>query len=138
MTTAPAFSGEALVQAERRGAFWFVRLNGPTSAMRCHRRCSRRSPASAPRWRPIPQARGVVLWGAGGHFCAGADFGDFEQAAGGQGDSPGHMGTVPIAEHNREFGRVLERLMALPVPTLASCAARRWAAAADSRRPSTA
>ena len=77
-----------------------------------------------------PQARGVVLCGRA--LLRRRDFGEFEQLL--QADK----GTVPIAEHNREFGRVLERLMALPVPTLASCAARRWAAAADSRRPSTA
>jgi isohexenylglutaconyl-CoA hydratase len=122
MTTAPGFSGDALVQAERRGAFWFVRLNRPDKRNALSQALLEALAGVCAEVETDSQARGVVLWGAGGHFCAGADFGDFEQLM--QADkgtvpiSSTEMGTGPIADHNREFGRVLERLMALPVPTL--------------------
>ena len=60
-------------------------------------------------------ARALVLSGAGGHFCAGADFGRFlelMQATPGQADDP-------IAHYNRRFGALLERVAALPVTTIA-------------------
>lgn len=60
--------------------------------------------------------RALVLRGAGGMFCAGGDFGGFsammrEPAPAGEPD--------PIAAANRRFGALLEKLAALPVPTLA-------------------
>jgi isohexenylglutaconyl-CoA hydratase len=124
MTTAAGFAGDALVQAERRGAFWFVRLNRPDKRNALSQALLEALADVCAEVETDPQARGVVLWGAGGHFCAGADFGHFEQLM--QADkgtvpiSNSEMGTVPdpVADHNREFGRVLERLMALPVPTL--------------------
>jgi len=56
-----------------------------------------------------------VLHGAGGHFCAGADFAGFLAL---MQTAPGHA-EDPIATYNRQFGAMLERLAALPVPTIA-------------------
>jgi isohexenylglutaconyl-CoA hydratase len=114
MTTAPGLAGEALVKAERRGAFWFVRLHRPERRNALSRALLEALAGVCAEVETDPQARGVVLWGAGGHFCAGADFADFQELMA----SAAPAGRDPIADHNREFGCVLERLMALPVPTL--------------------
>jgi isohexenylglutaconyl-CoA hydratase len=102
------------LQVERRGAFWFARLNRP----------DKRNALSEPMLAALLQlcdrlqsdadARALVLWGAGGHFCAGADFGRFLELLA----APAAAGEDPIVEHNRRFGTVLERLASLPVPTL--------------------
>jgi isohexenylglutaconyl-CoA hydratase len=102
------------LQVERRGAFWFARLNRP----------DKRNALSEPMLAALLQlcdrlesdagARALVLWGAGGHFCAGADFGRFLELLA----APASTGPDPIVEHNRYFGAVLERLASLPVPTL--------------------
>jgi isohexenylglutaconyl-CoA hydratase len=125
--TLPGFDdGAAPVQAGRRGPFWFARLNRP----------DKRNVLSAPLLDALTslceavevdaEARALVLWGAGGNFCAGADFAEFERlmAVAAPADDKGTVpildsrsGTVP--DHNRAFGRVLERLAALPVPTIA-------------------
>jgi isohexenylglutaconyl-CoA hydratase len=102
------------VQVERRGAFWFARLNRP----------DKRNALSQPMLEGLLQlcdqlesdagARALVLWGAGGHFCAGADFGRFLELLA----APASTEPDPIVEHNRHFGAVLERLASLPVATL--------------------
>ncbi|MNO69713.1 putative enoyl-CoA hydratase [compost metagenome] len=60
-------------------------------------------------------ARAIVLRGAQGMFSAGGNIGNFAErlASSGQGDDD------PVALRNREFGRFLERLGALDVPTVA-------------------
>jgi isohexenylglutaconyl-CoA hydratase len=61
------------------------------------------------------EARALVISGAGGHFCAGADFAGvlaLLQTAPGQAEDP-------IVRYNRGFGAMLERVAALPVPTIA-------------------
>lgn len=103
----------APVQVERRGAFWFVRLNRPDKRNALSEALLEGLVAALADVEADANARGVVLWGAGGHFCAGADFGELAQLMSGA-----EMGTVLVAQHNRAFGRVLERLLALPVPTL--------------------
>ena len=102
------------LQVEQRGAFWFARLNRP----------DKRNALSEPMLAALLQlcdrlqsdadARALVLWGAGGHFCAGADFGRFLELLA----APAAAGEDPIVEHNRRFGMVLERLASLPVPTI--------------------
>jgi isohexenylglutaconyl-CoA hydratase len=104
----------ACLQVEQRGAFWFARLNRP----------EKRNALSGPMLAALLQlcerleadadARALVLWGAGGHFCAGADFGRFLELLA----APAGTGPDPIVEHNRYFGTVLERLASLPVATL--------------------
>jgi isohexenylglutaconyl-CoA hydratase len=118
----------ALVQAERRGAFWFVRLNRPDKRNALSEPLLDELAATCARIEADSDARGAVFWGAGGHFCAGADFAGFQALmsqpapSGAVGSDP-QAGSDPIAHdptarHNRDFGRVLERIMALPVPTL--------------------
>ncbi len=109
-----SLADDALVQVERRGAFWFARLNRP----------DKRNALSAPlmdallalcdRVEADADARAVVMWGAGGSFCAGADFGGFFELMA----APAPAGPDPIIAHNRTFGMMLERLASLPVPTL--------------------
>jgi isohexenylglutaconyl-CoA hydratase len=103
-----------LVQAERRGAFWFVRLN----------RADKRNALSEPMIGELlavcdqvdadAAARALVLWGAGGSFCAGGDFDRFQELMA----TAAQDGIDPIATHNRIFGTLLERLAGLPVATL--------------------
>jgi isohexenylglutaconyl-CoA hydratase len=101
---------------ERRGAFWFARLDRP----------GRRNALSAALLRALEQAcdavaadagaRALVVWGAGGHFSAGADFDGFLAMLA---EPPPAHGPDPVAAHNRAFGTALERVARLPVPTLA-------------------
>jgi isohexenylglutaconyl-CoA hydratase len=115
----------AAVQAERRGAFWFVRLNRPDKRNALSTTLLESLAAICSTVEADPDARALVLWGAGGNFCAGADFAEFEKLM--QVATPTvDKGTVPIfdskigtvPDHNRAFGRVLERLAGLPVPTV--------------------
>jgi isohexenylglutaconyl-CoA hydratase len=120
----------APVQAECRSAFWFVRLNRPDKRNALSTPLLESLAAVCAEVEADREARALVMWGAGGNFCAGADFGEFEKLM------EIHQGTVPISDsrtrsvptaesetgtvpaHNRAFGRVLECLAALPVPTL--------------------
>jgi isohexenylglutaconyl-CoA hydratase len=55
--------------------------------------------------------RGVVLRGAGGHFCAGGNLGGFAQAIG----QPLEAGVPdPLVPLNRRFGALLQALCGLP------------------------
>ncbi|HEX9207767.1 MAG TPA: enoyl-CoA hydratase/isomerase family protein [Steroidobacteraceae bacterium] len=104
----------APVQHERRDGFWFARLQRP----------DKRNALSEAMLDALMQvcdavaadhdARALVLWGAGGHFSAGGDFSRFAQLMA----VPAPAGADPIVALNRSFGRVLETLAALPVPTL--------------------
>jgi isohexenylglutaconyl-CoA hydratase len=55
--------------------------------------------------------RCIVLRGAGGHFCAGGNFADFQQM---MQSRPEPCAPDPIALANREFGRMLQEWRALP------------------------
>jgi isohexenylglutaconyl-CoA hydratase len=107
-------SGELLL-VERRAGFWFARLNRP----------QKRNALSDPLVAALSEvlervaadleARALVISGAGGHFCAGADFGRFLELM----QTPAGQADDPIAHYNRQFGSVLERVAALPVATIA-------------------
>lgn len=103
-----------LVHVESRGPFWFVRLQ------RADRRNALSEPmigellAACDRIEADRDARAMVLWGAGGNFCAGGDFDRFQELMA----TPAPAGVDPLATHNRIFGTLLERLAALPVATL--------------------
>jgi isohexenylglutaconyl-CoA hydratase len=60
--------------------------------------------------------RAFVLRGAGGVFCSGGDFGAFKSMLAA---SMSEGAPDPIAQNNRTFGRLLTRLVDLPVPTIA-------------------
>ncbi|AVP58466.1 enoyl-CoA hydratase/isomerase family protein [Pulveribacter suum] len=67
--------------------------------------------AAAGRARGDAGLRGVVLRGAGGHFCAGGSLGGFAKAIG----QPLAEGAAdPLVPINRRFGALLEALCALP------------------------
>lgn len=64
------------------------------------------------------EMRAVVLRGAGGHFCAGADL--KEMMAGGiKPVQPGE--TDPLITYNRSFGSLLRKAAAIPAVTIAVC-----------------
>jgi isohexenylglutaconyl-CoA hydratase len=104
-----------LLQVRRDGGFWFARLNRPDKRNALSDEMVAGLAALLERVTADLEARALVLSGSGGHFCAGADFGRFlelMQGAAGHADDP-------IAHYNRQFGAMLERLAALPVPTVA-------------------
>ena len=105
----------AVLQYERRGSFWFARLNRPGQRNSLTEDLITGLALLCDDVSSDLDARALVLWGAGGHFCAGADFGRFLELMAG---APG-AGVDPIITHNRGFGALLERIAALPVPTIA-------------------
>jgi isohexenylglutaconyl-CoA hydratase len=109
-----SLAGDAVVQVERRGAFWFARLNRPDKRNALSDSLMDALLALCDRVEADADARAVVIWGAGGNFCAGADFGRFQELMAG----PAPADPDPIIAHNRAFGTMLERLAALPVPAL--------------------
>jgi len=108
-----------LLQVEQRGQFWFARLNRPDKRNALSDALVEALVALLERVGTDLEARALVISGAGGHFCAGADFAGFlalMQTAPGQ--APGQADD-PIARYNRGFGAMLEHVAALPVPTIA-------------------
>jgi len=104
-----------LLQVEQRGQFWFARLNRPDKRNALSDALVEALVALFERVGADLEARALVISGAGGHFCAGADFAGFlalMQTAPGQAEDP-------IARYNRGFGAMLERVATLPVPTIA-------------------
>ncbi|RZI42389.1 enoyl-CoA hydratase/isomerase family protein [Herbaspirillum sp. HC18] len=62
------------------------------------------------------ELRCIVLRGAGGNFCAGGNFGDFQRMM----QMPHEAGTPdPIAVANRDFGKMLQAWHALPQVVIA-------------------
>lgn len=104
-----------LLQVERRGGFWFARLNRPDKRNALSDELVAELGASCERIVADLEARALVLYGGGGNFCAGADLSGFLKL---MESEPGHA-EDPVASHNRKFGAVLEALAALPVPTIA-------------------
>lgn len=64
------------------------------------------------------ELRALVLRGAGGFFCAGGNVGSFQARLDAPVAGAGLAGD-PLAARNREFGRFMQRLAALPLPVLA-------------------
>lgn len=60
--------------------------------------------------------RALVLRGSDGFFCAGGNVGNFQSRL----DAGADGGEDPVAARNREFGRFMQRLAALPVPVIAA------------------
>ena len=70
----------------------------------------------------MPGVRAVVLSGDGSSFCAGLDFGSFQQMAGGKGDggaddSPGSMASGRITHLGQQVAWVWQEV---PVPVIAA------------------
>jgi isohexenylglutaconyl-CoA hydratase len=114
MTDANAASSDVLL-VERNAGFWFARLNRPEKRNALSDALVVGLSALFDRVAADLEARALVLSGAGGHFCAGADFGRFLELM----QTPVGHAEDPIAQSNRQFGALLERLAALPVATIA-------------------
>jgi isohexenylglutaconyl-CoA hydratase len=113
--TGPATESTELLQVRRDAGVWFARLNRPDKRNALSDALVTALGETCERVSADLEARALVIHGAGGHFCAGADFGRFlelMQSAAGHAEDP-------IAHYNRQFGAMLERLAALPVPTIA-------------------
>jgi len=108
----------SLVQVERRDAFWFARLNRPDKRNALSEAMIGELLALCDEVDRDPTARALVLWGAGGSFCAGGDFDRFQALMATAPPAGTDPATDPIATHNRLYGALLERLAALPVATL--------------------
>jgi isohexenylglutaconyl-CoA hydratase len=114
MTNSAADSAQ-LLQVRRDAGVWFARLNRPDKRNALSDALVAAIVATCERVAADLEARALVLHGAGGHFCAGADFAGLLAL---MQSAPGHA-EDPIASYNRAFGAMLEQLAALPVPTIA-------------------
>jgi isohexenylglutaconyl-CoA hydratase len=114
MTTAATGSAEVLL-VEQHAGFWFARLNRPDKRNALSDPLVAALTALFDRVAADLEARALVLSGAGGHFCAGADFGRFLELM----QTPAGQADDPIAHYNRQFGAMLERVASLPVATIA-------------------
>jgi isohexenylglutaconyl-CoA hydratase len=104
-----------LLLVDRQPGYWFVRLNRPDKRNALSDELVAGLSELCDRVAADLEARALVLSGAGGHFCAGADFGRFLELMATGPD----QATDPIAVYNRQFGAMLERIATLPVATLA-------------------
>ena len=104
-----------LLQVHRDAGVWFARLNRPDKRNALSDALVAALGTACERVAADLEARALVLHGAGGHFCAGADLAGFLAL---MQTEPGHAAD-PIARYNRQFGAMLEQLAALPVPTVA-------------------
>ena len=104
-----------VLQVRRDAGVWFARLNRPDKRNALTDELVTALDAACAQVSADLEARALVIHGAGGHFCAGGDFSGFVKL---MQTEPGQAGD-PIARYNREFGTLLERLVSLPVPTVA-------------------
>ncbi len=74
-------------------------------------------------------ARAVVLRGSQGSFCSGGDFAQFKAMV-----AEVKVEPEPVAQHNPNFGRLLEKMIACDVPLLALVEGAAMAAASDLRQ----
>lgn len=100
---------------ERRAGFWFACLNRPDKRNALSEELVTALGDVVRQVAADRDARALVLCGAGGNFCAGADVSRLLQLVAG---AP-RPSDDASARHNRQFGALLEQLAALPVATLA-------------------
>lgn len=113
--TGTATESAGLLQVHRDAGVWFARLNRPDKRNALSDALVAAIGAACGRVAADLEARALVLHGAGGHFCAGADFAGFLSLM----QTESSRADDPIAHYNRQFGAMLEGLAALPVPTIA-------------------
>jgi isohexenylglutaconyl-CoA hydratase len=114
MTPTPHGPASALL-VEQSAGFWFVCLNRPEKRNALTDDLVAALSDALTRVAADTGARALVLCGAGGNFCAGADFSSLQELL----DAPRPGREDPVARHNRRFGALLEQLSTLPVPTVA-------------------
>ena len=100
-----------MVAREDRDGVALVLLNRPSNATRCVTSRGRSCLSSLDHLVGDPDVRGVVIAGASGFFCAGGDLKT------GPAHGTGPLGPAGRVEHAQ---RVMERLKAVPVPTIAA------------------
>lgn len=110
MNTAPT-----LLQERRQGVL-HVTLNQPATRNALSAQMLQELRAVAIACNDDPEIRCVVLRGAGGNFCAGGNFADFQQM---MQSEPVPGAPDPIALANREFGHMLQEWSGLPQPVMA-------------------
>ena len=105
-----------MIRIETRGAFVFATLDSPATRNALSDVMVAGLNEAIALAESLPEARALVIRGAGGTFCAGGDFSRFRalMASAAPADGPD-----PIAAFNRGFGAMLERLQACPVATIA-------------------
>jgi isohexenylglutaconyl-CoA hydratase len=108
-------TGTADLEVQREQGFWLARLNRPGKRNALSDAIVEGLGALFDQVAADPEARALLLWGAGGNFSAGADFDGFLRLM----SAEAGAGEDSIARYNRAFGSMLEKLVALPVPTLA-------------------
>lgn len=109
------------LHVEQRGGVLFAVLRRPESrnaidaamVRELHQVCARAEDTAEE-----SRVRVLVLRGANGSFCAGGDVAEMRGAL--SKPAPANGGDDPLYELNRSFGRLLERLDALPCPVVAA------------------
>lgn len=101
---------------ERRQGVLHVTLNQPATRNALSAQMVQDLRAVAALCSGDPDLRCIVLRGAGGNFCAGGNFADFQQMMQSE-PTPG--APDPIAVANREFGHMLQEWSTLPQPVVA-------------------
>lgn len=105
------------VRIHRSQGFWFGTLNQPQTRNALSPELIAGLVDLAAQVKADPQARALVLRGAGGFFCAGGSIGGFrESLAKDAGTDPA---ADPVVRNNRAFGHFMHTLATLPVPLLA-------------------
>jgi len=105
-----------MVRIETRGAFVHATLDAPATRNALSDAMVAGLGDAITLAEASPQARALVIRGAGGTFCAGGDFGRFRELIA----TPApHGAPDPIATYNRAFGALLERLQGCAVATVA-------------------
>jgi isohexenylglutaconyl-CoA hydratase len=105
-----------MIRIESRGAFVFATLDAPATRNALSDAMVSGLNEAITRAESQPITRALVIRGAGGTFCAGGDFSRFREL---MATAPPANGVDPIAQFNRGFGVVLERLHACSIATIA-------------------
>ena len=105
-----------MIRIETRGACVHATLDAPATRNALSDAMVAGLGDAITRVEALPEARALVIRGAGGTFCAGGDFGRFRALMATPAPADG---VDPIARFNRGFGALLERLSGCAVATIA-------------------